>query len=248
MFQMRCDMKLAVSGMKTAQYDTKGTKSMARAGYKVAELWLPEVYEVVTEEPEVLLEYGKMEERVQCALFRNIVIQGEDLTGLCLSRVRFERCSFIDCIFEKAEFGNVMFQSCNLSGSHFNDSFLKQVRLCGSKGTGTRFISSSIKDLMVRDCGLDYSNFNGSKLEGVRFEDCDLSNGDFGQCRCKNVSWDRVNLQNTSFFKTSLKGMDFTTSTIKGLVLSDECSELKGLTVDLYQAAELAGRLGVIIK
>lgn len=221
---------------------------MAVTGYKAAEPWLPEVYEIVTEEADVLLEYGRMEELVQGALFKNVILQGEDLSGLCLSRVKFERCSFIDCIFEKAEFGNVAFQSCNLSGSHFDDSFFKQVRLSGSKGTGARFISSSIKDFMAADCGLDYSNFNGSKLEGVRFEDCDLSNGDFGQCKCKHVSWDRVNLQNTSFFKTSLKGMDFTTSTIKGLVLSDECSELKGLTVDLYQAAELAGRLGVIIK
>ena len=42
--------------------------------------------------------------------------------------------------------------------------------------------------------------------------------------------------------------MDFTTSQIDGLVLSDSCEELRGLTVDLYQAAELSKRLGLMIK
>ena len=51
-----------------------------------------------------------------------------------------------------------------------------------------------------------------------------------------------------SFFKTPLKGMDFTTCDIKGLVLSDECSEVRGAVMDLYQAAELAKRLGIVIK
>ena len=38
------------------------------------------------------------------------------------------------------------------------------------------------------------------------------------------------------------------TSQIDGLVLSDSCEELRGLTVDLYQAAELSKRLGLMIK
>ena len=33
-----------------------------------------------------------------------------------------------------------------------------------------------------------------------------------------------------------------------GEVLSDSCEELRGLTVDLYQAAELSKRLGLMIK
>ena len=42
--------------------------------------------------------------------------------------------------------------------------------------------------------------------------------------------------------------MDFTTCDIKGLVLSDECSEVRGAVMVLYQAAELAKRLGIVIK
>ena len=55
-------------------------------------------------------------------------------------------------------------------------------------------------------------------------------------------------LRKCQFFKTMLKGMNFTTCSIQGLVLSDECRELKGAVVDLYQAAELAKYLGVVVK
>ena len=42
--------------------------------------------------------------------------------------------------------------------------------------------------------------------------------------------------------------MDFSDSDISDLVLSDDCSELKGAVVDLYQAAELSRRMGLVIK
>ena len=58
----------------------------------------------------------------------------------------------------------------------------------------------------------------------------------------------RQDLTGASFFRTPLRAMDFTTSQIGGLVLSDSCEELRGLTVDLYQAAELSKRLGLMIK
>ena len=95
---------------------------------------------------------------------------------------------------------------------------------------------------------MQYLNLDGSKLESFRVEDTDLENGNFAQCKCKGVTFSQVRLQNASFFKTPLKGMDFTTCDIKGLVLSDECSEVRGAVMDLYQAAELAKRLGIVIK
>ena len=95
---------------------------------------------------------------------------------------------------------------------------------------------------------MQYLNLDGSKLESFRVEDTDLENGNFAQCKCKGVTFSQVRLQNASFFKTPLKGMDFTTCDIKGLGLSDECSEVRGAVMDLYQAAELAKRLGIVIK
>ena len=86
---------------------------MATKGFGVEKPWLPEHYELATEDTKVLLEGHDAEERIQGILFRNLVVEEADLSGLCLSRVKMERCTFIDCNFEKAELGNVLFQSCN---------------------------------------------------------------------------------------------------------------------------------------
>lgn len=52
----------------------------------------------------------------------------------------------------------------------------------------------------------------------------------------------------TDFFRTPLKDLDFTTCTLEGISVSDGGSELQGAVVNLYQAAELARLLGVIVK
>ena len=55
-------------------------------------------------------------------------------------------------------------------------------------------------------------------------------------------------LRGVSFVNTSLKGLDLSSCAIEGLVVSDPPWELRGLTVDLFQAAALAGLLGLHIK
>ena len=45
-----------------------------------------------------------------------------------------------------------------------------------------------------------------------------------------------------------LKDVDLTTCDIDALTLSESCAELRGAVVDLWQAAGLARRLGLIIK
>lgn len=218
------------------------------AGMKQAEPWMPEVYEIVTEDTGLLRQCREDDERIQNAHLKNMTAVEEDFSGLCFSRVKFENCNFEGCNFEKAEFGDVIVASCNFSNCLFPDSFLQRVIFKASKGTGARMTGSSLKDVTFTDCSMGYMNFGDSKLESFRVEDSDLENGSFAQCKFKNAAFTNVRLQNTSFFKTTLKGMDFTTCDIKGLVLSDECSEVRGAVMDLYQAAEMARRLGIVIK
>ena len=101
---------------------------------------------------------------------------------------------------------------------------------------------------VIRECNFNYANFDFSKLEHIHFSDSQLNGSFLTQCRCKAVEWSRVSLENASFFKTVMKGMDLTDSTIHGLQLSDDCTEIRGAVVDVYQAAELAKYLGVVIK
>lgn len=95
---------------------------------------------------------------------------------------------------------------------------------------------------------MNYANFDSSRFENVQIEQTALENSNISQCRCKGVKWTNADLKGASFFGTSLRGMDFSDSIITELLLSDDSRKLRGAVVDLYQAAELAKRLGIIIK
>lgn len=215
---------------------------------KQIEPWMPEHLETIEGDTAFLFEAREQEVRVEEMRFKKVFVEGADFSTLCFSKVRFENCTFFDCSFRKCEFTDVIFQTCDFSTCNFTDTYFNRCQLLTSKGMGANFSGSSILNTAIRECCLNYANFDASKLEKVRIENTELNNANISQCRCKAVEWDLVQLNHTSFFKTPLQGMDFTGCVIHELILSDECKELKGVVVDLYQAAELAKRLGIIIK
>lgn len=209
---------------------------------------LPPTMEFIVEEPDFLKDKKELEEPIRDTLLKNMDLTEEDLSDIRFQVVKFENCIFMDCRFDKGEFTDVVFQSCDFSNCSFSDCYFNRVDFCSSKGLGTKFSGSNIYHMQIRDSRLSYANFDACKLEHVEIEEADLTSSNITQCRCKDVVWNRAELTNASFFKTSLRKMDFTTSIIHGLVLSDDCSEMKGAVVDLYQAAELAKYLGVVVK
>ncbi|MBT9778963.1 pentapeptide repeat-containing protein [Clostridium sp. MCC353] len=215
---------------------------------KLIEPWMPPVLEKVTGGYGILRECCDNEERLEEKHITKLEVQGEVFNAACVSKVKFENCLFLDCSFKKGEFTDVIFQSCNFSNCDFSDSYFNRCQFTGSKGMGAKFCGSSIQNLAVRDCNFNYANFDSSKLEKILVEDTELRGANLSQCKCKGVDWNRVRLQEASFFKTPLQKMDFRTCDITALSISDDCSELKGAVVDLYQAAELAKRFGLVIK
>lgn len=189
-----------------------------------------------------------MEEEIRDALIQNVHMNGEDISCMQFSAVIFENCMFQDCSFEKGEFTDIIFRSCDFSNCGLEDCYFNRTEFISSKGVGTRYCGSTMLHTRISDCNFRYANFDGSKMEYMNFTGSQLDGGFLTQCRMKEIMWNQVNLDNASFFKTMMKGMDFTTCSIHGLVLSDECRELKGAVVDLYQAAELAKYLGVVVK
>ncbi len=133
------------------------------AGMKLAEPWLPEVYELVSEETELLHQSREEDERIQNAYLKNMTAQEEDFSGLCFSRVKFENCSFEGVILKKAEFSDVLFISCNFSNCLFRDSFLRRVSFQRSKGTGGQDDREQLKG--CDDHGLQYAVFEFRRLE-----------------------------------------------------------------------------------
>lgn len=209
---------------------------------------LPARTEAVEINTEMLQQYQQNEERVQGCICSDLFCEAADFSHMVFSGIRFENCRFWNCTFTRTEFRDVLFRTCDISGCDFSDSFMERVSLSMCKGIGAKFTGSVNRHLLIHECNLNYANFDSSRFENIRIEQTKLENSNISQCRCKCVEWSHANLTGTSFFGTALHGMDFSDSVIPGLLLSDDNRELKGAVVDLYQAAELAKRLGITIK
>lgn len=218
------------------------------AAERVTGPWLSREPETDSRELDYLLDCVREEECVRDLRFNGLAAGEESLRLLAAVQCRFVNCSFQSCSFEQSSFVDTVFQSCDFSNCDFSDSFFNRCEFRNCKGLGTKFAGSTVKNLTLAGCAMDFANFDACRLERVCVSDSRLKGAVFSQCRAKDVYWDRVNLTGASFFRTPLRGMDFTTSQIGSLVLSDGCEELRGLTVDLYQAAELSKRLGLMIK
>lgn len=113
---------------------------------------------------------------------------------------------------------------------------------------GADFSESSISNTEFAECSLKYVNFTSSKLSKCEIRESDLSEAFFASCSLKQVILEKSQFINTEFFKTPLKGLDFSTCILEGISISTEGNELKGAIVNVYQAADLAKLLGVVIK
>ncbi|MCD2492604.1 pentapeptide repeat-containing protein [Lacrimispora sp. NSJ-141] len=209
---------------------------------------MPEELDVVLDGAEFLSKAGTEEERIQDKMIRDASADGGMFLHLRVSAVKFENCRFWESSFERGGFTDVIFQSCDFSGCDWSGGYFERVHFIACKGVGAKFSSVTMKNVTVKECNMDYVNFDAARLEKIVIEDTRLNSSNLTQCKCRQVTWKRAELVNASFFKTSLRGMDFTDSIINGLVLSEDNSELHGAIVDVFQAAELAKRMGLIIK
>lgn len=209
---------------------------------------LPIDSELEESDIELLKSSQRSEERIQGKIFRNLTCEDEDFSHLIFSSVKFLNCRFWNCSFERTEFTDVVLQSCDISGCNFRDSYISRSAFQSCKGIGTKFTGNIIKNLLIEECNMNYANFDSSRFENVQITYTKLESSNLTQCRCKHMFWKESSLVNASFFKTPLRGMDFSDSVITGLALSDDNQELQGAIVDIYQAAELSKRLGIIIK
>ena len=75
-----------------------------------------------------------------------------------------------------------------------------------------------------------------------------MEHAHFPHSHFSQVSFAHCDLTGANFVHTMLKDVDLTTCDIDALTLSESCAELRGAVVDLWQAAGLARRLGLIIK
>jgi hypothetical protein len=97
----------------------------------------------------------------------------------------------------------------------------------------------------VRDSVCSYANINESKLEQVTLQGCDLREASLSQMRLKRLKLETCDLTRAELFRTILRNVDLSSCNIQALRTSDTFVELRGAKIDLDQAPDIIGLLGV---
>jgi uncharacterized protein YjbI with pentapeptide repeats len=112
--------------------------------------------------------------------------------------------------------------------------------------TGCNFIESRLYNVSFIESNLNYTNLSMASLENVAFDNTGLRSSNFQENKLKNIIFKQADLTQSQFFKTSLKNLDFSDSIIEGLAVGLE--DIKGATINQFQAIDLVSLLGVKVK
>lgn len=197
---------------------------------------------------EILQEAKQNETEIEEMHIKGAYCVGEDISEIRFSNIFFENCRFNECSFIKCSFIDVIFKNCDFSNCDMSQGYFNRCEFQMNKALGVKFVEAIWKDVFIQEGNFKYVNLDKAKIDVAEFKESSFESASLTECKVKSLQCEKVEFLNTNFFRTPLKGIDFTKSTITGMVVSAEGTELKGVIVDLYQAAELAKLFGVIIR
>lgn len=183
----------------------------------------------------------------------HVLLEGDDASGtdfslLEMAESRVRDCRFAGCDFSRALFSDVAFSGCDFSNADFSEANFTRCTFSSCKFTGANLFEAVLRRVEAGDSTFAYASLAKARLEDFAARATDCSHADIAEARLKRVAFDDVRFAGTSFFRTSLAGIDLTACQLADIVLSDAMGELSGCTMDLYQAAGIARRLGVVVK
>lgn len=197
---------------------------------------------------ELLEEAHILDDAVHNARVRKAAFSAAGAEDMSFKNVIFEGCNFTGCPLNRASFYDCTFSSCNFSNAELNESYFSRCEIKSCKAVGTNLRECRMNDVMISDSNLSFADFDESKMQNFFVKDSDFNTATLTQCKLKNTVFENNQLVRTSFFKTPLKGIDLRTCELSGLIVSIECTELKGAVVTMFQAAELSRLMGLVIK
>lgn len=174
--------------------------------------------------------------------------KSEDFYKIEISSSIFEKCVFSGASFERASFKDVVFKSCDLSNAIFSEAYFERCTFISCKCIGMDLSGAIIKNVGLENCNLQYSNFNESSITSSCFEHVEFIEASMTNAKQKGLEIHESRVIKCNFYGTKLWGIDFTGNEFYAPIVSDPPRELKGITVDMFQAAELIGIIGIKVK
>lgn len=191
---------------------------------------------LLDEEP--ICEIESFEERVENGSFYSIETQ----------KSIFKNCVFHNCSFENASFTDVIFECCDLSNCKFTGSYFERCRFSSCKCMGIDMSGSIVKQVSFELSNFQYSNFNKIKMTDVIFECVDFTESSMSEAKLNRFEAVKSKFVKNNFFKTMLMSVDFTENEFVAPTVSAIPVELKGAIINTFQAVDLIGLWGVVVK
>ncbi|MFR1639080.1 MAG: pentapeptide repeat-containing protein [Eggerthellaceae bacterium] len=138
------------------------------------------------------------------------------------------------------------FSNCDFSNSTFSQANFTRCTFSSCKFTGADLLEAVLSRVEVRDSSFAYASV--AKEAGRREREIrDFSGADLAELRQRRVEFDDVRFAN-SLLPCELERCGLSSCRLADIVLSDTMEELRGCSMDLFQAAGIARRLGVNVK
>jgi uncharacterized protein YjbI with pentapeptide repeats len=190
-----------------------------------------------------LLDIDKIAARrlVDCSLADYV---GRDVA---LERSICEKVSFTESRLPQLAIRDVRFLKCDMANARWKGSFWNRVEIVGCRLTGFDASQAIMQNVLFKDCQADFACFRFATFKKtVCFEGCSLKESNFQGADLRGVSFRNCNLSSVEMSQAKLLGADIRDSKIDGIRVSPEA--LRGVVVDVFQAAYLAGLLGLIVR
>lgn len=175
-------------------------------------------------------------------------IEDAEFSEIEIRKSVFQNCTFQKCSFEKASFVDVTFQSCDLSNSKFAGAYFERCRFVSCKCIGIDMIDTVVKQTTFEQSNCRYSNFDKTKMTDVLFDHTDFTEASMAEAKLKRFEASGSRFIKNNFFKTMLATIDFTDNEFTMPIVSSPPAELKGVVINMFQAADLIGIWGVIVN
>lgn len=157
---------------------------------------------------------------------RGVVFEECDFSGARLNASKHSASGFLRCSFRRTSLFDATFDECKLSGSTFQETALRPLRVTGGDWSFVSLRRADLAGITFSDTRLVEADFTGANLTGAALRDCDLSN---------------AKLTHAKLAKADLRG-----STLAGLDLAT--ITLDGTRLDVEQAVVIATSLGAVVS
>lgn len=105
-----------------------------------------------------------------------------------------------------------------------------------------------VKQTTFEQSNFQYSYFDKTKMTNVLFDYIDFTESTMSEAKLKFFEASNSRFVNNNFFKTILATIDFTNNEFTMPIVSSPPVELNGAIINMFQAADLIGIWGVIVK